>query len=52
MVKVTWERFELEGSGNWEIKSRDFETQAAASRFIQRIRQNVQVNRIWCNSDY
>lgn len=51
MVKVTWERFEIDGKGVWELKSREFATQAEASMFIHRIRENVQVNRIWCNSD-
>lgn len=51
MVKVTWERYDIEGKNGWELKHKSFETQAEASRFIDRIRENVQVQRIWCLTD-
>jgi len=48
MFTVSYERFTLEQCGSkWEVISKTFNTRAEAESFIFRIKDNVQVNKIW-----
>lgn len=46
---VNWERYTLEEQDVylWKIHSKEFRSRTEANRFIQRIRDNVLVGRIW-----
>ena len=48
-VLVTYERFAVENSKDayWQVQSKDFEEIKDAYRFIERIKPNVIVRRIW-----
>lgn len=52
MVRVSYERYQMDhlSGGNWEIIQKDFPNTTQADLFINRIRDNVIVGRIWKSS--